>query len=253
MKRAVAGAATLLGLVLVLCAVMIAVLLGWRGTWHVELDVPAGRTAVVLRPSVASVIGPATSVQASTTDSTSLFVGRARPDDTAALVGTVDRLDVEGLAGARQLSTSSRSGSGTLPAPSGLDVWGSSATGSGTVRLSYRATPGAQAVVVASADGQPLPALTLRVGWSDRTWLWGPVLLALLGFALLALARRWRPRPAGRAMSPAARRRQRLASNQATRRAAVSAGGSAKRPSSAPPPVKHVGRRRAEPASRRRR
>src|SRR4051794_944877 len=106
MKRAASGVATLVGLVLVICAVMGAVLLGPHGTWHSELRVPAGRSAVVLDPALVSVLGPRISVEARAqgdgASAVPLFAGRARPDDTAELVASTDRLDVDGLDGARE-------------------------------------------------------------------------------------------------------------------------------------------------------
>ncbi len=235
MKRAVTGAATLVGLVLVICSVMGFVLLGAHGTWHSELQVPAGRSAVVIEPSLASVIGPTVSVQARTAGpATSIFIGRARPDDTAALVGTTNRMLVTGLDGARRLSTRSASGSEGLPAPDTLDVWHSRVLGDGGATLVYRAAPGAESAVIASADGAPLPALSLRLAWSDRTWFWVPLLLLVAGLAVLYLVRRWNRPPAVRAAGLSSVRRR--ARSMGPRRA-----GAADRPSRSG----HVGRRRA--------
>lgn len=241
MKRAITGAATLVGLVLVICAVMGFVLLGTHGTWHSELQVPAGRSAVVVEPSLASVIGPTISVQARTGDpAVPLFVGRARPDDTAALVGSTDRLVVTGLDGARQLSTREASGSEGLPALDQVDVWHSRVVDDGSATLVYRAAPGAQSAVIARADGAPLPAVSLRLTWSDRTWFWVPSLALVVGLALLYAVRRWNRPPAVRAagLSPARRRGRGLRPH---RPAVVD------RPSRSG----HVGRRRATSRSRR--
>ncbi|WP_460461461.1 PH domain-containing protein, partial [Angustibacter peucedani] len=234
MKRAATGVMTLVGLVLVICAVMGAVLLGPHGTWHTELHVPAGRSAVVVSPSLASVIGPRISLEASADGDAGvpLFAGRARPDDADALVDTADRLVVDGLDGARELSTSRRSGTDPVPAPADLDVWGSSATGTGDLRLTYRAPLGAQTVVLARTDGRPLPAMTLRLAWSDRTWLWLPAVLAVVGLALVLLARRVRRPASASGLSAAARRRRRL-----------STGASRPRPGAGrPAKTKHVGK-----------
>lgn len=235
MKRAVTGVATLVGLVLVLCAVMGFVLLGPNGTWHSELQVPAGRSAVVVEPALASVIGPRVSVQVRAADgSVPLFVGRARPDDTAALVGTTNRLVVTGLDGARRLSARSAAGSEGLPPPDQVDIWHSRATGQGSATLDYRAAVGAESVVVARSDGAPLPAISLRLGWSDRIWYWVPLLLLVVGLVLLYLVRRWN-RPAA----------VRAAGRSSVRRRAR--GGRLRRPGAAARPGRsgHVGRRRA--------
>jgi hypothetical protein len=235
MKRAITGAATLVGLVLVICAVMGFVLLGAHGTWHSELQVPAGQSAVVVEPSLASVIGPTISVQARTgSQAVPVFIGRARPDDAAALAGDTNRLVVTGLDGARQLSTRVAEGSEGMPAPDQVDVWHSRVVGDGSATLVYRASPGAQSAVIARADGAPLPALSLRLTWSDRTWFWVPSLALVAGLATLYLVRRWNRPPAVRAagLSPARRRGRTLRPHRP---------GVADRPSRSG----HVGRRRA--------
>ena len=243
MKRAVTGAATLVGLVLVICAVMGLVLLGTHGTWHSELHVPAGRSAVVVEPALASVMGPTVSVQASTDGpAVPVFIGRARPDDTEALVASSDRLLVIGLDGARRLSTRPASGSEPLPAPDGVDVWHSRVVGNGAATLTYRAAPGAQSAVIARADGQPLPALSLRLTWSDRTWYWVPLLLLVVGLGLLYGVRRWtRPAAVRAAGLSSVRRRARAMRPHRP--------GAAERPGRSG----HVGRRRAPAGSGRRR
>src|SRR3954470_12095531 len=105
MKRAITGVLTLVGLVLVICSVMGVLLLGVNGTWHSQLKVPAGRTAIVVEPALAAVIGPRITVAADVDGDAALplFVGRARPDDTKALLETSDRLVVSGLDGSRAL------------------------------------------------------------------------------------------------------------------------------------------------------
>lgn len=242
MKRAVTGVATLVGLVLVICAVMGSVLLGPHGTWHSELHVKAGQDAIVVEPALASVIGPSVSVQAHAIDSDApLFIGRARPDDTEALVSSSDRLLVSGFDGVRLLRAVPVRGSAPFPAPDSVDVWHSRVVGEGEARLSYRAVPGAESVVVSRADGQPLPEVLLTVSWSDRTWFWVPILLLLTGLALLYAVRRWN--------RPAALRAAGLSSVRRRARAMRP-----RRPGGAGRPSRsgHVGRRRATTGSRRR-
>ncbi|KQX69651.1 hypothetical protein [Angustibacter sp. Root456] len=241
MKRAITGVATLVGLVLVICSVMGFVLLGSHGTWHSELQVPAGRSAIVIEPALASVIGPTVSVQARTSSpGAPIFIGRARPDDTAALVDTTNRLVVTGLDGARRLTTRSASGSEGLPPLDQVDVWHSRVQGDGAATLVYRAAPGAESAVIARADGAPMPAVSVRLAWSDRTWFWVPVLMLVLGLGLLYLVRRWNRPPAVRAAGLSSVRRR-------ARSMRPHRGGAADRPSRSG----HVGRRRAASRARR--
>jgi hypothetical protein len=236
MKRAATRLGTLVGLVLVICSVMGFLLLGTQGTWHSELRVPAGRTAVVIEPALASVMGPSISVHAQADSDVPLFIGRARPDDTDALLESSDRLVVTGLDGARRLHTSRAQGSDPLPAPASVDIWHRSTTGEGQTRLSYHAARGAQSAVVARADGAPLPALSVTVSWSNRTWYWIPLVLLLAGLGLILWLRRWsRPPTRVGAAAAAARRRRSAAARRPARRGA---GG-------------HVGRRRATTSRRR--
>ena len=260
MKRAATRAGTLVGLVVLLCGLMGFVLLGTGGTWHSELQVPAGRTAIVVGPSLASVIGPQISVHVSSDGArVPLFVGHARPDDASAFVETSDHLVLTGLDGARQIASERRHGNDPLTPPATADIWHSSVTGSGSVTLRYHAAVGAESAVVARTDGKPLPAMSVRLGWSNRTWYWVPLVLVVAGAALLVGVRRWgRPDDVRRrSMSPLARRRMRERARAAAARASegpgvrdaadpTSGGRAAKKPA-------HVGRRRAEPTRGRRR
>jgi len=244
MKRAITGALTLVGLVLVICAAMGLVVLGSHGTWHSEVAVPAGRTAVVVDPALASVIGPRISVSAevdSPADAgVQLFAGRARPDDTKSLLESADRFVVSGMDGARGLATRHLHGNDPLPVPDSVDVWQARATANGAVGLTYRASPGAESVVIARADGKPMPALTLRLGWSRVLWYWVPAALLLAGLGAFALALRMRApsRPPRRIPAAAPHPKPRATSGSTSR-----AGGK----------QQHVGRRRATPANGRRR
>jgi hypothetical protein len=245
MKRAITGALTLVGLVLVICAVMGVIVLGSHGTWHSEVTVPAGRTAVVIDPALASVIGPRISVRAEVDspadEGVQLFVGRARPDDTKALLESTDRFVVSGMDGARGLATQHLHGNDPLPVPDSVDVWQARATAAGSAGLTYRASPGAESVVIARADGTPMPALTLRLGWTRVLWYWVPAALLLAGLGAIALALRVRApsRPPRRIPAAAAAHPKPRATSGSTSRT----GGK----------QQHVGRRRATPANGRRR
>ncbi len=193
MRRAVTAFGTLCGLVLVILAVFGATLLGTNGTWHATARVPAGASAVVIDPELASVLGPRVSVQAQARAVAGvpvpLFVGRSRPDDAIAFVGVARHLRVTGLDGARRLDTRPVAGGPTMPRVASADIWHSRVTGSGVVEQVVVARPGAESVLIARSDGQPLPQLDVRLGWTNRWWYWIPALLLVSGLALLAVCR----------------------------------------------------------------
>lgn len=202
MKRAVTALGTLAGLVLVILAMMLATLLGVSGTWRTETVVPAGRDAIVVGPVLASVIGPRVTVRVETGDRTAeLFVGRARPDDAKALLDGVSQVRIDGLNGARRLSERAVPGRGVPLAPAASDIWQTSTVGTGTVSAQYRPVRGAESMVIARSDGQPLPALNLSLAWTDRRWTWMPVAMLVLGLVLLAVTGRRRPATPGRRRS----------------------------------------------------
>jgi hypothetical protein len=203
MRRAVMAFGTLCGLVLVILAGFGAVLLGADGTWHASARVPAGASAVVVDPQLASVLGPQVSVRVSAHEVAGapvpLFVGRSRPDDALAFVGVARHLRITGLDGARRLDTRPVAGGPTMPRVGSADIWHSRVVGAGKVEQSVVVRPGAESVLIARPDGQPLPQVDVRLGWTNRWWYWIPALLLVSGLALLAVCRvpgRWRS-PAG--------------------------------------------------------
>jgi hypothetical protein len=198
MRRAVTAFGTLCGLVLVILAGFGVVLLGANGTWHASARVPAGASAVLVDPQLASVLGPEVSVRVSAHEVAGapvpLFVGRSRPDDAVAFVGVARHLRITGLDGARRLDTRPVAGGPTMPRVGSADIWHSRVVGDGKVEQSVVARPGAESVLIARPDGQPLPQVDVRLGWTNRWWYWIPALLLVSGLALLAVCRepgRW--------------------------------------------------------------
>jgi hypothetical protein len=242
MRRALAAVLTVAGLSLVLVAVMGAVLVGPRGEWRAQGRVDAGSAAVVVRPALAAVLGPRVGLQVRASDAaTPLFLGRTGPDDAQALVQGLPTADVVGLDGSRRLDVRRVEGTGrtstaatstaststastaspvstdiadatpaastddvTLPVPSQVDLWHQSAEGTGTARLEWTPSPGAESFVVTRADGGSLPALDLTMTWRDARWRWLP--LQALGAGALLLAAAWllrrRPRASAGEGSP---------------------------------------------------
>jgi hypothetical protein len=211
MTRAASLVLRVVGLALVLVAVMGFVLVGTDGTWTARTQVPAGRTALLLEPSVVSVLGPSVTVRVEPADASSraeLFLGRGRSDDLTAYAQDANVSRVVGLSRSRELDVRDGPGSVaalpqvTLPSasptggaisapvarrrpPTAVDVWEQQVSGPRARELSWRPTPGAQSVLVAAEDGMPLPALDVEVAWTDHSWLWIPAVVLALGIALI--------------------------------------------------------------------
>jgi hypothetical protein len=217
MTRAASLLLRVLGLTLVLVGLMGFVLLGADGTWTARAEIPAGRTAVVLEPSVVSVLGTNVTVRiepAVDDDQARLatgiappagyFLGRGRADDLTAYAQGPAVTRVVGLTRSRQLQL--RDGPGRVPpltpagvpssapnapnppsaaAPTAVDLWQQQVSGPRARQLTWRPTPGARSVLVAREDGTPLPALGIEVAWTNHTWLWMPTAALVLGLALI--------------------------------------------------------------------
>jgi hypothetical protein len=219
MTRAVSLLLRVVGLALVLVGVMGFVLLGLDGTWAARTEIPAGRTAVLLEPSVVSVLGPRVTVRVEPSNDTSraegsvparLFLGRGRSDDLNAYAQDPKVSRVVGLDRSRELDLRDGPGSiaaaagtsapapSTAPTPSTLsprsaqwrpptsvDLWQQQVSGPRARELSWRPTRGAQSVLISTENGSPLPALELEVDWTDHSWLWIPSVAFLVGIALI--------------------------------------------------------------------
>lgn len=215
MARAASLLLRVVGLALVLVGLMGFALLGLDGTWTARSEIPAGRTAVLLEPSVVSVLGPRVTVRvepadgASSADTapTELFLGRGRSDDLTAYAQDPKVSRVVGLDRSRDLDvrdgpgpvvappTDGAAAAATAPTatnlaarwrpPAAVDVWQQQVSGPGTRELTWRPTPGAQSILIAGEQAVPLPALDIEVSWTNHTWLWMPSLALLLGVALI--------------------------------------------------------------------
>jgi hypothetical protein len=214
MTRAASLLLRVLGLTLVLVGLMGFVLLGADGTWTARTEVPAGRTAVVLEPSVVSVLGTNVTVRINPSvaddqakvatgiaPSAGYFLGRGRADDLTAYAQDPTVTRVVGLTRSRQLEV--QEGPGPVPPltpagvpsstpnapsavpPTAVDLWQQQVSGPGARQLTWRPTPGARSILVAREDGTPLPALGIEVAWTNQTWLWMPTVALVLGLALI--------------------------------------------------------------------
>jgi hypothetical protein len=215
MRRAVAAVLIGTGLALVLVAVLGAVVLGPRGEWRAQGTVSQGAGAVVVRPSLAAVLGPRVALRVEASDPAArLFLGRARPDDARALAAGVPSAEVAGLQGPRGLDVRSVGGgaSAPLPAPAGLDLWRQTAEGTGSASIAWSPSPGAESFVVTRADGAALPSLHLTMTWRDDSWRLLPLGVLAGGGALMVAGLLLRRAPRS------TRRTRRTSSTRPTRR-----------------------------------
>jgi hypothetical protein len=195
MRSIITKCGTMCGLVVIIWAACGFGLLGSTGSWSASTVIPAGSSAVVIDPSLASVLGPETTVAVRAVGSTQqIFLGRARPDDAAALVAPLIRSQIDGLAGPRQLKATLGQPAPAIdpvsPKLSAADIWHEHLTGMGSVVSTTKAQPGGESVVVASTDGKPLPALRVTLTWSNPWWLLWPFVLAGVGLVLLTMTTR---------------------------------------------------------------
>lgn len=195
MTRAVSLLLRVVGLALVLVAGAGLVLVGDGGAWTATSSVPAGRTAVLVEPAVASVLGPTVTVRVAPADGGSaLFLGRGRSDDLTAYAQDPHVVRVVGFDGSRRLklqdgpaptSATSATEAAGWRAPTTVDLWQQQVTGPGERALTWRPTSGAQSILVAREDGASLPALEFSVVWKDGRWLWYPVAALVLGLVMI--------------------------------------------------------------------
>lgn len=206
MTRAASVLLRVLGLALVLVGLMGFALVGDGGSWTARAELPAGRTALLVEPAVASVLGPRVTLRvqpsAASDGAVPLFLGRGRSDDLSTLAQDPGVSRVVGLVSSRVLDVrqgpgpvpklssaatpTASSGSVTVrPAVASLDLWQQQVRGPQARELTWRPTPGARSILVATEDGSPLPALDVAVVWTDGRWTWFPVLALVAGLCLM--------------------------------------------------------------------
>jgi hypothetical protein len=197
-KRAVLGALTLVGLVLLGVGAWFSYHLGPSGSATFTTR-PEQGGVVLVQPSVLNRVDRPVTVTARTTGGSQVWLGRASASDAAAVVGGAQATTVSGVrVGAWSLETD-LAGSGSAPGLAASDVWRQTAAGAGTVRLRVEQAQAPEALVVATPDGSPADLESLTVTIQSRTWFFQALLLGLVG--LLAAAAgvaglwHWRRRP----------------------------------------------------------
>jgi hypothetical protein len=179
-KRAVLGALTLVGLVLLGVGAWFSYHLGPSGSATFTTQ-PEQGGVVVLEPSVLNRVDRPVTVTARTSGVSRVWVGRTSASDAAAVVGGAQATTVSGVHVRTWSLDAAPSGTGRATGLTASDVWRQSATGTGTVRLRVEQGGAPEALVVAAPDGSPaeLDSVTLTI--ESRTWFFQALLLGLVG------------------------------------------------------------------------
>jgi hypothetical protein len=193
-KRALLGALTLVGLVLLGVGAWFSYHLGPSGSATFTTR-PAQGSVVVVQPSVLNRVDRPVTVTARTSGST-VWVGRASASDAAAVVGGADATTVSGMHVRDWSLDADRAGADPVPGLTTSDVWRQTATGAGTVRLRVDQGPAPEALVVAAPDGAPAELESLTVTVQNRTWFFQALLVGLVGLlsVVAGLAGLWHQR-----------------------------------------------------------
>lgn len=191
-----------------IAAGLVAILLGigFRTAWAppetLSASYPAGDSTApvtVIEPAVFGVHDERVDISVEADGEFLLAVGRA--GDVDAWVGKAAHNSITGVDGG-QLQAETVKGDAEVPNPAGSDLWVSEETAEGQADHRWIAPADGEWSILLAADGkQPAPT-AVTVSWpNDNSAPWGIVvvivgaLLAVLGLALAALARRGGPGP----------------------------------------------------------
>jgi hypothetical protein len=199
-KRALLGALTLVGLVLLGVGAWFSYHLGPSGSATFTTR-PEQGAVVLVQPSVLNRVDRPVTVTARTSGVSQVWVGKASASDAAAVVGGADVTTVSGARVRDWSLGADRSGSGRADGLTAADVWRHTTTGLGTVRLRVDQALAPEALVVANPDGSPAELDSVTVTIESRTWFFQALLVGLVGLlsVVAGLAGLWhlRRRPDG--------------------------------------------------------
>lgn len=189
MTRAASLLLRVVGLALVLVAAAGFLLVGDGGAWTARASVPAGRTAVLVEPAVASVLGPLVSIRVEPDggDEAAYFIGRGRSDDLAAYVQGRDVVRIVGFDGSRRLALQPGPPAPAASAPASVPSATSSPTLSATPSATPSPTPSAPTSSPAGSPARWQPPMTVDL-WQQQVT--GPQARELS----------WRPGPGARSI-----------------------------------------------------
>ena len=182
--RAVLGALTLIGIVLLAVGGWFTVNLGTSGSATFTTH-PGGDGIVVLEPAVLNRVDDRVSVTARTVEGAQAWVGRATPSDVSALVGATKHVVVDG---AKVRTWSLQHHTEGYAAAQGTwaeaDIWRQTATAKSRVRVELDQAHAPESLVVLAPAGE-LSTITLTV--ERPTWFFQAALAALLGLIALVV------------------------------------------------------------------
>ena len=159
LPRLAAGLVALAGVVLIVAG---AVQAGNRAGTPAGTFTSSGRQPVVTAPGLLDLGGPRVTVQAG--GSGGVFLGVARAADLEAFLSGAARTELIGYDGAGGITARSQ-GSGTLPDPSGSDIWVVSTRGQGSAALVWPDAPGQWLLLATGAKPGSGPR-TVAITWT---------------------------------------------------------------------------------------
>jgi hypothetical protein len=184
-KRALLVALTAVGLVLLVLGLWFTAHLGLSGTATFSTK-PASGSVVVLEPSVLNRVHEPVTVTAKAAKGAQLWAGLTSPSDADAIVGDAAHTAVTGAQVNSWSLRTKRTGTGDSRAATDADVWHTTRTGAGTVRITVHQSDAPESLVIANADGTPAALSSLTLTVQHSTWVFQSLLCALVG--LLAAA-----------------------------------------------------------------
>lgn len=179
-KRALLAALTVVGLVLLVLGLWFTVHLGLSGTATFTAK-PAAGSVVVLEPSVLNRVDQPVTVTARASGDTQLWAGLAAPSDATTIVGGADTTTVTGAHVRSWTLQTTRKGAGPAPALADADVWHSTRTGKGTLRVTVDQADAPESLVLATPGGTAAPLKSVTLTVHRPTWVFQSLLGVLVG------------------------------------------------------------------------
>jgi hypothetical protein len=173
----------LAGLALVVLGGLQATVLAPSATSRATLVSP-GQPVITTAVGVLGLDGPRVRVHATDGGGRPVFLGIGRAADVDAYLARAARLEVTGTDGDGRLLVDRLGTEPSVPDPAGVDVWVTSARGTGSADLAWPDAPGQWRLLIAT-DGSARAPGNLSLTWSGREVHNRAPVLAAIGLGLL--------------------------------------------------------------------